>query len=108
MSHVPKASAKGNTKGDSHTQAVYMKGASHTQASEGKKITNSSLLSLSESKEGASHTPASNLMKVSKEDDVLYGDVGERVLEEGEEDKARKAKEQLAATLKYLARELIE
>ena len=57
MAQVPKASAKGNTKGASHTHAVSAKGASHTQASETKKTTNSPLLSLSESKEGASHTP---------------------------------------------------
>ena len=48
MAHVPKARAKGNTKGASHTHAedmkgashahaVVKKGASHTQASEGKK-----------------------------------------------------------------------
>ncbi len=77
MAHVPKASAKGNTKGASHTHAVNtkgashthavnMKGASHTQASEVKKTTNSPLLSPSESKEGAGNTPAPNLTKVSK------------------------------------------
>ena len=92
MSHVPKASAKGNTKGASHTHAVSTKGASHTQASETKKTTNSPLLSLSESKEGASHTPAPNLMKVSKEDDVLPSVGEERVLEGEEKDKAQKGK----------------
>jgi hypothetical protein len=117
MAHVPKASAKENTKGASHTHAVdmkgvshtqvlSMKGASHTQASEGKKTANSPLLSLSESKEGASNTPAPNLTKVSKEDGVLLS-VGEEQNLEGEKnDKAQKAKEQMAATLKYLAREL--
>ncbi len=109
MAHVPKASAKGNTKGASHTHAVdmkgvshtqvsNMKGASHTQASEGKKTINSPLLSLSESKEGASNTPAPNLTKVSKEDGVLRSIGKERVLEGEEKDKAQKAKEQMAAT----------
>ncbi len=104
MAHVPKASAKGNTKGASHTHAVDMKGASHTQvsntkgdshtqASEGKKTTNSPLLGLSESKEGASNTPAPNLTKVSKEDGVLLSVGEERVLEGEEKDKAQKAKE---------------
>ena len=37
MAQVPKASAKGNKKGASHTHAVNKKGASHTQASEGMK-----------------------------------------------------------------------
>jgi hypothetical protein len=59
MAQVPKASAKGNRKGASHTQAVNMmgashthavnmKGASHTQAAEGLETTSSSLSSLSE------------------------------------------------------------
>ena len=76
MAHVPKASAKGNTKGASHTQAADKKGASHTQvgnmkgasstlASEGKRIVNSPHLSPAESKQGASNTPGSNLTKVS-------------------------------------------
>jgi hypothetical protein len=77
MAHVPKASAKRNTKGASHTQALNTKGASHTQAlntkgashtqaSEGKKITNTPHLSLSESKEGTSNTPVPNLTKFQK------------------------------------------
>ncbi len=32
MAHVPKASAKGNMRGASHTHAEDMKGASHTHA----------------------------------------------------------------------------
>ena len=92
MAHVPKVSAKGNTKGASHTQAVNMKGASHTQASEGKKTINSSLSSLSENKEGASNTPAPDLTKVAKDDDVLLSVGEERVLEGGEEDEAQRAK----------------
>ena len=70
--------------------------------------TSSSLLSLSENKEGASNTPAHNLTKVTKDDDVLLNVGEERVLEGGEKDKAQRAKEQLAVTLKYLARELID
>ena len=128
MAHVPKASAKENTKGASHTHAEDMKGASHThagdmkgashthaevkkgashtQASERKKATNSSLLSLGESKQGASNTPAPNLMKVSKGDGGFLSVGDERALEEKKGDKAQKAKEQMAATLTYLAREL--
>ncbi len=115
MAHVPKASAKGNTKGVSHTQALEMKGASHTQVANRKgaspaqasvgKTTNSPHLTPSESKEGASNTPVPNLTKVSNEDGVLpTGE--ERVLEGEEKDEAQKAKEQMAATLTFLAREL--
>ena len=104
MAHVPKASAKGITKGASHTHAegskgashthaedskgashthaVVKKGASHTQASEGKKAANSSPLSLSECKQGASNTPAPNLEKVSKGDGGLLSDGVDPVLEE--------------------------
>ena len=82
MAPVPKASGKGNRKGASHahaanmkgashTHAANMKGASHTHASVGMKTTSSSLLSLSENKEGASNTPAPDLTKVAKDDDVL-------------------------------------
>ena len=46
MAQVPKASAKGNTKGASHTQARDMKGASHTH---------------SESMKGASHTHSESM-----------------------------------------------
>ena len=117
MAHVPKASAKENTKGASHTHAADtkgashthtagIKGASHTQASEGKKTTNSPLLNLGESKQGASNTPAPNLMKVSKGDGGLLSVGDERALEQKEGDKAQKAKEQMTATLTYLAREL--
>ena len=117
MTHVPKASAKENTKGASHTHAEDMKGASHTraevkkgashtQASERKRATNSSLLSLGEGKQGASNTPAPNLLKVSKGDGGLFSVGDELALEQKEEVKAQKAKEQMAATLAYLAREL--
>ena len=119
MAQVPKASGKGNRKGASHTHAADMKGASHTHvanfkgdshthASEGMKATSSSLLGLSESKEGASNTPPLALAKGAKDDDVLLSVGEECVLEGGEEDKAQRAKKQLAATLKYLARELID
>ena len=128
MAQVPKASAKGNTKGASHTHARDMKGASHTheesmkgashtraevdqgashtQASEVKKATNSSLLSLGESNLGASNTSAPNLMKGSKGDGGLLRVGDDPVLEEKEKDEAQKVKEQMAATLTHLAREL--
>jgi hypothetical protein len=128
MAYVPKASAKGNTKGASHTHSENMKGASHThaesmkgasntraevkkgashtQASERKRATNSSLLSLGEGKQGASNTPAPNLLKVSEGDGGLLSVGEDLALEQKEEDKAQKAKEQMAATLAYLAREL--
>ncbi len=108
MAQVPKTSVKGNTKGASHTYVANMKGASHTHSLEGKKTTSSSLLSLSENKEGASNTPAPDLTKGVKDDKVLLSDGEERVLEGGEDDKAQRAKDQLAATVKYLARELID
>ncbi len=118
MAHVPKSSAKKNTKGAaSHTQVADKKGASHTQvgnmkgasstlASEGKRIVNSPHLSPAESKQGASNTPGSNLTKVSNQEDVLHSIGKERVLEEEEKDEAQKVKERMAATWKYLAREL--
>ena len=128
MAQVPKASAKGNTKGASHTHSGNtkgashthsesmkgashthsegMKGASHTQATEGKKATNSSLLSLRGSNLGASNTSVPNLMKGFKGDGGLLRVGEDPVLEEKEEDKAQKVKEQMAATLTHLAREL--
>ena len=63
-------------------------------------------MSLSKGKEGASHTQVPNLTKVSKEDGVLPSGGAERVLEGEEKGKAQEAKEQMAATLAYLAREL--
>ncbi len=77
MAQVPKASGKGNRKGASHTHAADMKSASHTHvanfkgdshthASEGMKATSSSLLGLSESKEGASNTPPPTLARVQR------------------------------------------
>ena len=104
MAHVPKVNAKRNTKGASHTQAQDTKGASHTQASERMKAANTR--SPSKVKKHASHTPVPNLNKVSKEDGVLLSRGAEPALEGEEKDKAQKAKEQMASTLSYLAREL--
>ncbi len=73
--HVPKVSAKENTKSASHTQAAGKKGVSHTQVestkgvsstlvSGGKRTVNSPHLSPAEIKKGTSNTPVSNLTKV--------------------------------------------
>ncbi len=43
---------------------------------------------------------------MSNQEDVLHSIGKERVLEEEEKDEAQKVKEQMAANLKYLAREL--
>jgi hypothetical protein len=63
-------------------------------------------LSPAESQQGISNTPGPNLTKASNQDDGPHSIGEERVLEGEEKDKAQKAKEQMAATLKYLAREL--
>ena len=106
MAQVPNASAKGNKKGASHTHAVNKKGASHTQASEGMKTTSSSLSGLRENKEGASNTLAPDLTKEAKDGGVPLGE--ERALKEGKDDKAKREKDQMAAIVDYLAKELID
>ena len=62
MAQVPKASAKGNTKGASHTHAANMKSASHTLASESKGVGDTQLLSLAKGSKGASHTTFKRLV----------------------------------------------
>ena len=60
MVHVPKVSAKGNTKGASHTQAEDMKGASHAHAESMKGASHTR----AEVKKGASHTQDSERKRV--------------------------------------------